>query len=110
MITQELKQLVVDEALKLRELATKEEKEEFCKQIVASNSCAYMNSFRGPIRAKEMIWKCAEKPYSRWPLTYIEPRSSCIEKGEEWTDFSPIEYYIGQPGAKIEDLVKLIKS
>lgn len=67
MITQKLKELVVDEALKLRKYATKEEKErlDFETMICTETGCIYgqMTGNCYSERALLLKSKCA-KPYS----------------------------------------------
>lgn len=117
MITQELKELVVKEALALREHSTMEEKEALSiEELVPSrlHSCIYglMTGHCYNERASLLLEKCAQ-PYSESLNCYKAPK---IEKkfpyclNYEGRSFSAIEFYICQPGAKIEDLINLIKS
>lgn len=105
MIDQKLKQLVVDEALKLRKYLNKEEKDRFADNLTIGSSCVYDNTFEKP---DKIMSKCA-KPFSVTPLSYIKSKYKLYSQKGAVVDFSPIEFYINQPGAKIEDLVNLIK-
>ncbi len=105
MITQELKQLVVDEALKLREHATKEEKDRLqLENLKGDNAytCLYGLMTRSCYsdRANELKILCA--------IRYSNSAYDILRKREG--DFSAIEVYINMEGAKIADLVNLIKS
>lgn len=111
MIAQKLKKAVVKEALRLRKHATKEEKESLVASLIIPDHmfrCIYgtMTGSCNNYRAKELKSKCTV------------PYSSSIDKFEKTKDikfdkfycFSPIEFYINQEGAKLDDLVGLIKS
>ncbi len=122
MITQELKKLVVDEALALRKYCTDEEKDRLDYEGIIptkSSFCIYGqitgDCFSG--RATELLNKCT-KAYSgsiRQIKLLKKPEKFCSENrvcgiSTPNNRYSPIEFYIAQEGANIEDLVKLIKS
>ena len=117
MITQELKQLVVNEALALRKHATKEEigRLDFSKiDPVNSRLCPYgqMTGNCFSDRATELLKNCAI-PYSSEGFYFSKPVSTKKFIRKLWKknfSFSAIEFYINQDGAKTEDLIKLIKS
>jgi len=116
MITQELKQLVVNEALALREHATKEERGRLDFSSINtdhSDLCPY-GQMTGDCWSKRTITllnKCT-KPYC---ISFDEEKNILIRSLKKefigfYRDFSPIEFYITCEGAKTEDLIKLIKS
>lgn len=124
LITQELKKLVVAEAQALRKHATQEEKDKLCLELLRPthrSSCVYglMTGHCHSYRAFELINKCSQPFsedlfYNREDIMDCEFKFSKSKKIEFQRsadrDFSPIEYYITLPGAKISDLIGLIKS
>ncbi len=113
MISKTLKQLVVDEALKLREYATREEKDKLNINSLLGNDkykCIYgqMAGHCYSERAIELLCKCA-KPFSS-NIDYYSPPTGDAFSTSNFRPSSPIEVYINQPGAKLKDLVNLIKS
>ncbi len=114
MITQELKELVVQEALKLREHATDKEKAMLDYKTLDPNrikKCIYGQIAKGchSKRAIELLGLCAIA-YSHYPNLYIPASLGDDFTGEECRSFSAIEYYICQEDAKIKDIIGLIKS
>ncbi len=114
MITERLEQLVNEEALNLKKYATKEEIEklDFTKLDPQDHRlCIYgqMTGHCANKRSIELQNKCTT-PYSQDTESIHPPSRSNfvnIVLGKEW---SPIEFYICQKGAKIEELINLIKS
>ena len=117
MITQELKQLVVNEALALREHATKEEigRLDFSKINPDHQELCIYGQMTGNCfsdRSTELLKNCAI-PYSGNVYHFDKPAIPTKFNRKLWKEnfsYSSIEFYITQPGAKIEDLIKLIKS
>ncbi len=116
MITQKLKKLVVKEALSLREFATKEEKRKLVARLIDGSdggTCIYgiMTGWCSSDRALFLLNKSAV-PYTDNHMAYKAPSATAFNTLDNGSRFcySPIEYYICQGGAKIEDLINLIKS
>ena len=117
MITQELKQLVVNEALALRKHATKKERGrlDFSSIYPFYHRLSIYGQMTGSCyskRAAELLKKCA-MPYSGMIRHFKKPADSKEFnriKCDLSTSFSPIEFYTVQEGEKTEDLIKLIKS
>lgn len=114
-LTKELKKAVVKEALLLREYATVEEKKKLCLSILDgrdSGLCVYgqMTGSCNTPRAIQLLKVCAI-PYTR-SNNYLSGQIYEFERFEEGYRgiYSAIEMYICQDGAKIEDLINLIKS
>lgn len=115
MITKKLKRAVVEEALLLRKYATKKQKNRLSVELLNplnTDHCIY-GQMTGDCNNKKscsLLRKCAI-PFSDslevdsppiYPV-YNRVNSSCYS-------FSAIELYICQDGAKISDLIGLIKS
>lgn len=119
MITQKLKRAVVKEALALRKYATEEEKAFLSHSKINGGSdfsCLYgtMTGDCKNKRSTELLNKCA-KPFSYSNQHLYKSTAKKFESRirAEWPDrysYSAIEFYICQPGAKISDLIGLIKS
>jgi hypothetical protein len=117
MITQELKKLVVEEALNIRKYATKEEMKRlnFARLCPTNQNLCVYGHLTGDchnIRAIELLDKCT-RPYTEsihHILNFKKSRQKVFNNEGGHRDFSPIEYYINQPEAKLKTLVKLIKS
>lgn len=117
MITTELKELVKQEADLLKQYATKEELAEldfselFPTQI---NLCIYgqMTGFCFSTRATELIKKCA-KPFSKDPQTYDSLVDGSFKNAQSGyggrLDYTAIEFYICQDGAKNANLIAYLK-
>lgn len=115
MITEELKKAVVKEALLLRKYATKKERAKLNFDSIRSDNvtlCIYGqmtgNCYKN--RAIQLLLKCGvptnDFPFPN-PTVFFEVTRD-FEQGER--AFSAIECYIAEEGAKIKDLVGLIKS
>ena len=110
--TENLKELVRDEAAKLREFATVEERGRLDFSKLNSNNerlCVYgqMTGKCWSDRAVYLLNKCAI------PFSYFTDKFS---KSYKWDfgnsvgrDFSPIEFYICQPYAKNAELIAYLK-
>lgn len=113
MIDQKLKKLVVKEVLNLRKYATKKEIEKLDLNTLnpeKSNFCIYgqMTGSCFSERAYTLLNKCTE-PYSTY-LSIMDNKSTEKKFYDSSRDWSPLEFYIFQPGANIKLLIKLIKS
>jgi len=110
--TESLKQLVRDEAARLREFATVEERGRLdIKKLDWGDSkiCFYGlltgNCFSE--RARELLNLCAV-PFSFTLTEYIEPKHASFRHPNA-RDFSPIEFYICQRYAKNAELIAYLK-
>jgi hypothetical protein len=116
MINQKLKKAVVKEALLLRKHATQEEKRNLKINKLDGQSgvnCIYglMTGWCSSSRAVELLNKCAIPfSFSHNVYTPTTKRKFTNDINGFRSFYSPIEFYICQKGAKIEDLVNLIKS
>lgn len=118
MINEELKQLVKDEAEKLREFATAEElsRLDAARLYSAIPSLCIYGQMTGDCfnsRAQELLEMCAI-PYSRNSYKYWPARSPDFS-GRQWLGsgyavYSPIEFYISQPGAKKAALIGYLRN
>ncbi len=116
-IPQKLKKAVVAEALLLRKHATKEEINRLRLDTINgfnSNSCIYGQMTATSCnseRAVELLNRCAN-PFSSSNIV-VRPKidySNFDDRIGYANVYSAIEVYICQPGAKISDLIGLIKS
>lgn len=108
MITTELKTLVAEEALNLRQFATENERDRLNFQHLTprfADCCIYgqMTGCCFSTRANELICLCTQ-PFSADTDYYEEPRKTFISRG-----FSPIEFYICQPEARNKELIAYLK-
>lgn len=109
----ELKQRVIEEAVKLKEHATKEELErlDFAKlKPLHSGWCVY-GQLAGDChneRAKDLLSLCA-KPYTADAAIFLETGRTEFVAGERRYAFSAIEFYINQDNAQNATLISFLR-
>jgi hypothetical protein len=113
MITNELKALVIDEATKLREHATTEERGrlDFATMIPHHVGYCIYGQMTGSCyssRANDLLDLCTH-PYAHNPLHDDNlGENYCFGDGDSRA-FSPIEAYIVRPGAENETLIAYLR-
>lgn len=116
MISNKLKQRVLEEATLLKQFATKEELSELDECTIDPGrveSCIYgqMTGDCYSIRAHELLEKCAIRPYSTSLLRYRRTnlKENWLKKrSDEGFFFSPIEYYIYHSPKNIYKIVEFL--
>lgn len=113
MITEELKALVLDEATKLKEHATYQEKSNLDFESLSTNNimlCIYgqMTGYCYSVRAHYLLSKCAV-PYSGNLKRFNGDVSNSKFDPNEDRVFSAIEFYIDKVNSKNDVLIDYIK-
>lgn len=110
-VTEELKNLVVDEVTKLKSSILPKEKKNLDINDLdpkTGKSCFYgqLTSSCGSPRSIELLMLCAV-PYSTFISNFQPPQS---QFADNWIrPFSALEYYCAQPGANNEIIIKYLK-
>lgn len=110
-----LRELVLEEAGKLRRFATLEERQRLTIRQIEPDSpqdCIYgqMTGYCFSKRAAELLAQCAV-PYSYKPFRFAPPTRADFIKPptEDFRNFSPVECYILTSSAKIIPLAEFIR-
>lgn len=111
--TESLKQLVRDEAARLREFATVEERDrlDFSRLDPSREHLCIYGQMTGDCfnkRTQELLSYCAIR-FSRWISYYHPVNNPKFYKSGARNGFSAIEFYIYQPYAKNAEIISYLK-